>query len=159
MPERVRQALDTLAEGLLVLDESAEIVLANKSFADTVDIPVDQLVQSTADDLPWATEENEILASLDALTGCLNRRAFFERFGSFWQQSHREGVPLSCIMFDNDHFKRVNDTYGHGVGDEVLRKVAAVLRTHHAKDGLVCRYGGEEFCVLLPGVEFEAAIE
>lgn len=248
VPERVRQALDTLAEGLLVLDENARIILANRSFAQTVDVPGELLVESHANDLPWiiadpnsdagypwmsaindsatVTEqilhleveagktrifsvnaapiggagsrrgalatfrdvthveehraelermlwmlresrdeiekknrELEVLATQDALTGCLNRRAFFDRFGRLWTQAVQEEFPLACIMIDNDHFKRVNDSYGHAVGDEVLRRVARLLRDHHQGHGFVCRYGGEEFCVLLPRITYEQAIE
>lgn len=249
VPDRVRQALDTLAEGFLVMDEQANIILANRAFAQTVDVPDRSLVETCANDLPWkidgdSTENNypwmraigesatlteqilhlnvgegkarifsvnaspfggasksqrgalatfrdvthieehraelermlsmlrasrdeiedknrelEILATQDALTGCLNRRAFFERFSRLWKEAIEQQRPLSCLMIDNDHFKTVNDTYGHSVGDDVLRQVARVLREHHSKQGLVCRYGGEEFCVLLPGMTFQQAIE
>ncbi|WP_160149754.1 diguanylate cyclase [Roseiconus lacunae] len=248
VPDRVRQALDTLAEGLLVLDEKAKIVLANRAFAETIDVAADALVKSSANDLEWMFDEEdvdqeypwmtaidesatitekimhlhdgngkrrifsvnaapiggedagrgalatfrdvthieehraeletmlkmlresrdeierknrelEILATQDALTGCMNRRAFFQRFNKLWSAAAIQEKPLSCIMIDNDHFKNVNDTYGHAVGDEVLRQVSRVLREMHSDHGLVCRYGGEEFCVLLPGKSFELAIK
>ncbi len=249
VPDRVRQALDTLAEGLLVLDEKGRIVLANRAFADTIGIVPEELSRRTASDLAWTTPESErggsitypwmaaieqaelqseqmlhyrlsdgrnrifsvnaaplggednqrgalatfrdvthveehreelekmlgmlrssrdeierkngeleILATQDALTGCLNRRAFFERFDRFWRDAHTNDTPLSCVMIDNDHFKSVNDTYGHHIGDEVLRRVSKVIRDLHSEHGLVCRYGGEEFCVVFPGLSLRQAI-
>jgi len=248
VPDRVRQALDTLAEGLLVLDEEEKIVLANRAFATTVGIENEELTFKRAADLAWsfpttegvdpvypwvgAIEEGElqsdcilhyrladgrnrifsvnaaplggdeksrgalatfrdvthveehreelekmlgllrnsrdeiekkngeleILATQDALTGCLNRRAFFERFERLWDEAKANKTPLSCIMVDNDHFKNVNDTYGHHVGDEVLRRVSALIRKRHQHHGLVCRYGGEEFCVVLPNLSLRETI-
>lgn len=243
VPDRVQQSLDTLAEGLLLLDERERIVMANRAFSDTTGISTDELAGRTAGDLPWIcdgdssespfpwtnalshrqpqtdcrmvyqlpdgrrrilsvnsapitgtdggrrgilttfrdithVEEHraeleqmlavlktsrdeisrknralEILARQDPLTGCLNRRAFFERFDLAWKAAHERDFPLACLLIDNDHFKSVNDTYGHDVGDEVLRKVAATLQSLHRKTDLVCRFGGEEFCVLLPGCD------
>jgi diguanylate cyclase (GGDEF)-like protein/PAS domain S-box-containing protein/putative nucleotidyltransferase with HDIG domain len=247
VPDRVRQALDTLAEGLLVLDEEERIVLANQAFAQTCKLDPQELIGRTASSLSWTSNEAtsrgdfpwirslvdnrpqidqqlqlevpdggrkvfsvnsspiinangarhgalatfrdvtemeehraqlenmlvmlqssrdeisrknrelEILATQDALTGCLNRRAFFDRFSRAWDQAGKNGVPLSCVMVDNDHFKSVNDTYGHHVGDDVLRAVAATLRKLNGPPNLVCRYGGEEFCVLLPGKNLSQA--
>ncbi|TWU34169.1 Diguanylate cyclase DosC [Novipirellula aureliae] len=248
VPDRVRQALDTLAEGLLVLDEEGRIILANRAFATTVGMDNEELTFKTAADLAWSfpstdrtdpvypwvgaiaggelqsdcilhyrlpdgrnrifsvnaaplggdeksrgalatfrdvthVEEHreelekmlgllrnsrdeiekkngelEILATQDALTGCLNRRAFFERFETLWADAKANKTTLSCIMIDNDHFKNVNDTYGHHIGDEVLRRVSALIRKRHQHHGLVCRYGGEEFCVVLPNLSLREAI-
>ncbi len=249
VPDRVRQALDTLAEGLLVLDESEKIILANRAFSQTVGIAPELLAGREAGslnwvcndsgsviDFPWSraieasrpqteqmlryrlsddrecifsinsapiqatdgchrgtlvtlrdvthveehraeletmlamlrssrdeisrkNRELEILATQDALTGCLNRRAFFERFAIAYRFSKQTGSPLSCLMIDNDHFKNVNDTYGHHIGDEVLRRVAKILHDLHRETHLVCRYGGEEFCILLPGFDLPEALE
>lgn len=247
VPDRVRQALDTLAEGLLVLDEHGHIVLANESFKRITGTSEDDFAGISASKLNWMSEdvadevypwmeaissmevqtekiiryemksgkqrifsvnaaplgrersqrgalatfrdvthveehrveqermlgllrssrdeikrknrELEILATQDALTGCLNRRAFFETFESIWDESKTMHSPLACLMIDVDHFKNVNDTYGHQAGDDVLRAVSESIRNVHNEVGLVCRYGGEEFCVVLPDTDLETANE
>ena len=86
-------------------------------------------------------------ARRDTLTSLPNRRAFEERLADL----EREGVPVSIAICDIDHFKRVNDTYGHGVGDRVLRLVADIL-DQHCGEHMVARLGGEEFVVLFEGL-------
>jgi diguanylate cyclase (GGDEF)-like protein/PAS domain S-box-containing protein/putative nucleotidyltransferase with HDIG domain len=247
VPQRVRAALDTLAEGLLVLDNKDRIVLANRAFADTIGRRPEELQGSRASSLQWLRqadvaaserypwekanqektlltgvqlklqrEEDErtflvnsspivtskgenrgvlatfedvttleakhvelrktlerlqssrreierqnkelkFLATRDPLTGCLNRRSFFEEFDKNWSASTRYGFPLSCVMVDIDFFKSINDEHGHGTGDMVLKKVATALQRTARKPDVVCRYGGEEFCVLLPHVDLEDA--
>jgi len=117
------------------------------------------MLRSSRDQIHRKNRELELLATEDSLTGCLNRRAFFERFENFWNSAQEQNTPLACFMFDIDQFKAVNDTYGHHIGDEVLRKVAKAIRDNHEKDHLVCRYGGEEFCIVLPMCDLEAARE
>ena len=104
-------------------------------------------------------EELRALATRDSLTGCLNRRSFFERFEQHWKSAERYRHDLSVAMFDLDHFKSVNDNHGHSVGDAVLQKAAAALETTARDVDLVCRYGGEEFCVLLPHTDIEGAAQ
>jgi len=254
VPDRVRTALDTLAEGLLVLDVKGRIVLANSAFGRTVDRTPDQLLGQSASKLPWieyasedgpadgqckaeypwskviedgkprtgdlvklmgegerehtfvvnvtpildskgtnrgvlATFEDvsdleekrvqlsemldkltqsseqirqqnaelERLATRDPLTSCYNRRAFFEQFEGQWSGAHRYRYPLSCVMVDIDHFKNINDTFGHQTGDMVLKKIAQVLQSAAREVDVVCRYGGEEFVVLLPHVDIQDA--
>ena len=97
------------------------------------------------------------LATQDPLTGCLNRRSFFERFETLFNTARRYDEPLSCVMLDLDRFKSINDQHGHSVGDLVLKKVAATLQ-HTVRDAdLLCRYGGEESCILLPHLDIENA--
>lgn len=246
VPNRVRDALNSLAEGLLVLDRGQSIVLANESFANAAGTDAATLVGSqphrlnfrhVADskitEFPWEktartsepvkgvllthghgdaqrtysvstvpvkddrnenrgvvasfedvtklqrkqhelrqaltslktstdeirkqNRELEWLATRDTLTGCLNRRSFFRDFETVWKTSQTTGAPLAGLMVDIDHFKAINDNHGHSMGDEVLRVVSrTVMEAVDAAD-LVCRYGGEEFSVLMPNTTIEQA--
>ena len=91
-----------------------------------------------------------MLASCDPLTGCLNRRTFFERAERLLSDVAMARRPLSFVMVDADHFKTVNDKFGHLVGDSVLVGLANLLREFCTAPHLVGRYGGEEFCWRLP---------
>jgi len=258
VPQGVRSALDTLSEGLLLLDPQGRIVLANQSFALTTGCQIDELLGKPASSLSWTDgedkdspgqgqsgspaqavapwmdvladgkalqgriltlhtanrdtktfsvsaspisddegrrrgaiasfedvsrleqkknelssalqslrlssekvrEQNAVLARLatrDPLTNCHNRRSFFELFDSHWNSAQRYGHPLAAIMVDVDHFKSVNDTYGHSIGDQVLQKVAETLQQTARATDVVARYGGEEFALLLPGTNLEDA--
>ncbi len=97
------------------------------------------------------------LAKCDPLTGLATRRHFFEQADREWARADRHHFPLSCVMMDIDFFKRVNDSYGHPVGDEVLRRVAASLTSSLRISDYISRYGGEEFCILLPETSEEGA--
>jgi diguanylate cyclase (GGDEF)-like protein len=89
----------------------------------------------------------------DALTGLSNRRAFDEALARETAQAHRSGQPLSLVAFDLDHFKQVNDTHGHDLGDQVLVELAGLVRGLSRAGDLPARWGGEEFTWLLPGVD------
>ena len=93
----------------------------------------------------------------DALTGLPNRRFAHERLAESWHASSRLGCPFACIMLDIDHFKRINDTYGHPVGDLVLQETAAALQKSVRHSDLLCRIGGEEFLVVCSGIDREDA--
>lgn len=96
-------------------------------------------------------------ARLDPLTGVLNRRTFEEVFAREWNYADRNDTDLSCVMIDVDYFKSVNDRFGHPVGDAALRWLSHVLREESRTPDYVGRYGGEEFCMLLPGTNEEGA--
>lgn len=250
IPGRVRSALDTIAQGLLVFDLHGNIVLANRAFGRLMGKNPDALLGMRSTDLPWRipgtdtappadatpweqaqrtaepqtgklydfvmpeqpprtllanaspvldtqgspqgvlvsledvtpleekkqqlnralvelqdkseeirlhNEELRKLATIDPLTDCLNRRAFFERFDEMWGAAEQGGHSISVIMIDIDHFKAINDNHGHSTGDIVIRGVAGLLRESARLGDLVCRFGGEEFCVLLPHARIEDA--
>ncbi len=100
-------------------------------------------------------EALELLANHDPLSGCLNRRAFFELGQALFERATYDHSPLVCVMADIDHFKNINDTYGHGVGDQAIQRFAALLRQLVRPGDLLGRYGGEEFCLVLPGADLE----
>lgn len=246
VPNRVRDALNSLAEGLLVLDNRQSIVLANDSFAAAAGESSEALVgtkpdrfefkvhsDNAATEYPWEitareskplkgvlltrgsgktqrtysvstvpvkdekdrsrgvvasfedvtalqrkqqelrdalfslktstdevrkqNRELEWLATRDTLTGCLNRRSFFREFESFWQKAINENRPIAGVMVDIDHFKAINDNHGHSTGDEVLRVVSKTVMETVGSEDLVCRYGGEEFTILMPDTTIDDA--
>ena len=244
MPQRVRSALDTLTEGLLVLDDRGRIVMANQAISSVLGRDPESLLGVQASQLPLLAKETTIppwedvvtsqaacrgvemslpaegspdqmflvnaapildqrgvsrgvlasfhdvtqleekkrellkmlealrdsrdkirqrndelayLATRDPLTACLNRRSFFEQFEVQWRSPNIKPGELSCLMVDIDKFKSINDQFGHATGDEVLKKVAASLLKAVGDTGLVCRYGGEEFCILLPHCDLAGA--
>lgn len=246
IPPRVREALDALAEGLMVMDTNCRVVLANSAFSKHVGRPVEELIgqnasnigfrlmdESSGEELAWhmtaktaetrkgvlmkigvgadertfscntvpihdekkrcrgvvasfedVTEldrkqkelrealqslkqssdevkqqnlELEWLATRDALTGCVNRRSFFKAFESEWEAANISGNTISALMVDIDHFKSVNDNYGHAKGDEVLRRVAAAILKTSLESDVVCRYGGEEFSIFMPNTNLDEA--
>lgn len=101
----------------------------------------------------------ERLAITDALTGLSNRRYYFEASLIEVERAMRNSTPLSIIMIDLDHFKRVNDHYGHPAGDRVLQNIANVCRLSLRRQDLIGRYGGEELVITLPGADLEQACE
>ncbi len=99
------------------------------------------------------------LASHDPLTGCLNRRAFFDGAGALYAEARAQAGELCCLMLDIDHFKSINDWHGHGVGDQVLQHASKLIHATLRTPDLLCRYGGEEFCIVLPGTDTEQAAQ
>ena len=245
IPSRVRDALNSLAEGILVLNAQEEVVLANHAFQVASGKTADDLMGRRASELPFQkrgasanvlfpwqqtqkqmepvrgkllgygegdttfsvssapilndqgesrgvlasfedvtllekkknelgelvkhlhqssaeiqrqNRELEQLANHDPLTNCRNRRSFFELFESLWATANRYEMPLSAIMVDIDHFKSINDDFGHSVGDEVLQKVASTLQSSLREPDVLCRYGGEEFAILLPQTDLDRAV-
>lgn len=104
-------------------------------------------------------KELESAAAIDPLTGCYNRRALSGYIEHDVANSLRHALPLSVIIFDIDHFKKVNDCYGHIAGDVVLRSVSALVASTIRKGDYIARYGGEEFLIVLPDTGLESALE
>lgn len=102
------------------------------------------------DTIQRANERLERLAITDGLTRLYNHRFFRQRLEEEYERAYRYNLPLSCLMFDIDDFKEVNDTFGHLQGDKVLREIADCIAGSVRKSDLVARYGGEEFAVILP---------
>ena len=250
VPERVKSAFNSLAEGVLILDDQAQIVLANSSFAKNSALDTEAVLGTNINTLNWSVyqtdtplfeehqpwtrvvnsgksltgekitmhknsslersytvnctairdgkdgvrgviitfddvtelekkntslnktltelkqiqvdvslknKELEQLATRDPLTNCLNRRSLTEHYAVLFDQANATRGDLVCIMADIDHFKRVNDNYGHAVGDKVIKFVAGVLNKQTRRDDLIGRYGGEEFCLILNGASVENA--
>lgn len=97
-------------------------------------------------------------AHLDALTGLANRHALRDRLEAEWSACRRRSAPLSLLVVDVDHFKRINDRHGHAAGDEALRRVAEALRAVARVYDLVARFGGEEFVLLAPDCDLAGAL-
>lgn len=244
VPKRVRNTLDTIAGGVVILDGKRRIVMANEAFQNSTAKNVEELigkplstfdfVAAEEEELPWESAivsskriagatvflkkgtdvercfmvnatpvfdskdrlagalvsfedvtileqqkqtliramtdlessremirqqnvELQELASRDALTGIFNRRSLFEQFESLWDAAERSA--LNCIMLDVDHFKKLNDNYGHAAGDDVLRSVSRTIQNCLEEPQFVGRYGGEEFCVVLPNASLAEAAE
>ncbi len=121
-----------------------------------------------AEDCPWQEHislmQNEIrelnnLVSTDTLTGLFNYRHFTNSLDQELERSQRTGQPTALIMLDLDHFKSVNDTYGHDAGNKVLVSTAAILRASIRRLDIPCRYGGEEFAIILPATGLLTSIQ
>ena len=249
IPERVKTAFDTLAEGVLIMDDEERVLMTNRAFSEKILRSEQPQLGSDVGDLPWLSsaaaplapeqlpwriamhsdgqvlgiamgignrtgqlrrlivnatrivdgrgitrgviatfddvtalhttneqlslsirqlnvsqarisEQNrelQLLASSDPLTGCLNRRTFFEQAEGLLADAAAARRPLSFVMIDVDHFKAINDRFGHLVGDNVLVGLANLFRELCAAPHLVGRYGGEEFCLAIAGLS-EAAV-
>ncbi|PVV25597.1 MAG: hypothetical protein B6D79_08865, partial [gamma proteobacterium symbiont of Ctena orbiculata] len=249
IPERVRSAFNALSEGLIILDEKDQIILANDSFTEKTNTAEEALIGLRADELAWRkrekgvkidvfpwrtsmqnmerktgipmhlqlenrsertfsvntapifdakgrprgvlatfddmtdlekkhrelqstleklrtsekalrdkTVELELLATRDSLTGCYNRRAFFEKYDVLFESAVKQGTGLVFMMIDIDKFKLVNDQYGHANGDKAIKFVAETLIVNSRPEDVVGRYGGEEFSLVMPDADQQQAM-
>jgi diguanylate cyclase (GGDEF)-like protein len=136
------QSLDAMTQSLL--GKERELQEANASLEATVAQRTAALTQANAELLSLAVH--------DGLTGVYNRRRFDEKLTEYTLLSRRTGRPFALLLIDADHFKRINDTHGHAVGDDVLKQLAALIQSSLRTTDFVARYGGEEFAVLLPEI-------
>ncbi|HDD35248.1 MAG TPA: GGDEF domain-containing protein [Candidatus Desulfofervidus auxilii] len=104
-------------------------------------------------------EKIRLSSITDALTGLYNRRYFMERLEIEWERAKRYQRPISLLILDIDHFKRINDTYGHLAGDKVLKTLGKLISKQLRKTEIAGRYGGEEFTILVPETNAEGAIK
>lgn len=130
----------------------------DKLTADEIEY-IEELTSQSAVSLDRANVYSEILknASTDALTGLNNRRQFELRLKEEFAAANRHDTPLCAIMIDVDHFKQFNDMFGHTAGDKVLRTVSEVIKEQLREYDIPSRYGGEEFCILLPNTGIDEA--
>jgi diguanylate cyclase (GGDEF)-like protein/PAS domain S-box-containing protein len=138
---------------LITLDDLTLVEHMNQQLLDTV-----AQLEVAKHRIEAQNVELKHLADHDQLTGALTRRAFLERAQQlFLKGAAQPGGAVTCIMVDIDHFKAVNDRFGHLLGDQVIHRVALTLREATPTGDLVCRYGGEEFCMIVTGVQTQQA--
>jgi diguanylate cyclase len=132
--------------------ETKALVKSGKRLQTRMKISSDDLRQ-----LHQELEKSQQEAQTDTLTSLINRRGLEKRLELERIRSRQNDSPFSIIMMDIDHFKRVNDTFGHLVGDSILRSFAHMIKDHLRKNDIAARYGGEEFLILLPETEIKGA--
>jgi diguanylate cyclase (GGDEF) domain len=156
------QMAQQLQQAFEAQEQQREELLAQNEELERVHAQLQQAHQELATLNAELLEANRALAQAavtDGLTGLKNHRAFQESLHSAAQMAERLQQPLSLVMFDIDHFKQFNDTFGHPAGDELLRQVAQVLRESARAYDVAARYGGEEFALLLPNTALEQAVQ
>lgn len=164
---------DVISRHALEIGSALEVALLSLAFADRLNTEkemrlkaqqklnqdLDQLVRDRTDELEKANQRLKEISNTDGLTGLCNRRHFEEVFAVEFQRSYRDKSPLAVIMIDVDHFKSINDSFGHPFGDACLQQVAELIRgSIRRPPDLSARYGGEEFIVLLPGTDMKGAL-
>lgn len=154
--EDLVRAFEAGADDVIVLPLAPRVLLARLRACQRV-VELQREIEREQEELRRVTAELAIAnrklqeaALTDPLTGLPNRRYAFERLQQEWQEAVRHDVPLACLVLDVDHFKRINDSHGHDVGDLVLRQTAELLRQAVRRSDVACRIGGEEFLIICP---------
>jgi diguanylate cyclase len=152
-------ALENISEVTDIKNVLKEIIQETQSLATTSQSMQVKLTEANKEMEQLRLELSHVrqVAETDGLTGLLNRRAFDQTLAEIVEQSEHDKTCLA--MLDIDHFKRVNDTYGHTVGDYVIKYVASLMKKHAEEHHHVARYGGEELAIIMPNTSQEKAIE
>lgn len=154
-PERDRLDSDPLLQAInvmfkVVAERNRELQAANEQ--------LEQRVAERTAELTRANQQLSLLALNDELTGLPNRRFAMSMLSELWPGDGRRGASMAVLMLDADHFKNVNDRFGHGAGDDMLRELAKRLREAVRGSDVVCRYGGDEFLVVCPRCDRQGAL-
>lgn len=166
-PHKNGGVLSTEVVTTLLLDEAGKPYAVHGITRDIAERKAAQLrLHEINEQLRFKLEEIEKLqvalqeqAVRDALTGCFNRRYFDETLERELSRARREGYPLALLMLDIDHFKQINDTYGHQAGDQALKMLVETLKPDIRQEDVFCRYGGEEFVILMPRMPLAIAAD
>lgn len=129
-----------------------QVSARNRELVQLNDSLEEKVVERTQE-LFVANQQLEVMANTDVLTGLPNRRRVMYQLSELWNQSVEEQKPICCMMIDADHFKEINDTYGHDAGDVVLRELAKCLQYSVRTDDVVSRLGGDEFLIVCPNTD------
>lgn len=171
MAKRIEKLADTIRsmeaqppeklESKIVTDTQDEIGALAKQFFEMRDIITKQMEQLNDSNLKVldANKRLQEMSIRDGLTTLFNRRHFDGRLEEEVQRARRYARKFALEMIDIDHFKRVNDTYGHTCGDEILKQIAQIMRENTRDTDVICRYGGEEFSILLIETDEESAYD
>ena len=146
-----------VAAALAALALVAALVRSRTAYLRRRQTELEQQIADRTADLRAANERLFELATVDPLTGCVNRRHFVERASELMALGRRLGSPITLAIMDLDEFKNVNDTYGHPAGDDVLRMIGRMSREHMRATDLLGRLGGEEFALLMPNTTADGA--
>ncbi|MEW8565566.1 MAG: diguanylate cyclase [Candidatus Thiodiazotropha endolucinida] len=145
-------SLGTIRGVLATFDDLTDLEKQHRKLSSTL-----RKLRSSEKALRDKTVELEYLATRDPLTGCLNRRAFFDKLDMLFEQSRSKGHDLVFMMVDIDNFKWINDLYGHANGDKIIKLVAEILNNNSRPEDVVGRYGGDEFTLALPNADIKQA--
>jgi hemerythrin len=141
------------------LDQLFQQISARNAELQQLNQSLEQKVADRTRELSEANHRLEELSLTDALTGLPNRRHAMQSLNDAWQEANDNNTPISCMMIDADHFKEINDSYGHDEGDKVLHELSQALVHAVRTDDKVCRLGGDEFIIICPRTDLEGALK